>query len=202
MATNVNPYAAPQAELNRALDDDEVEPVRIFSVSGRLGRVRYLAYLMGMYLLVVGVIGGIAGATLGVRGGAANGPGNLFIGLVAIAYLCLFVMLIMFAIQRLHDFDTSGWWSLLVLVPLVNFIFGLVLLFKPGTDGRNAWRANALQQWWGDHLASVMPAMFVIGIVAAIALPAHTRLRQAGAAIADPVAALRGAARGPSIIGG
>jgi hypothetical protein len=41
----VNPYAAPRAALDVAAG--ETQPVRLFAASGRIGRVRYIACLMG-----------------------------------------------------------------------------------------------------------------------------------------------------------
>ena len=65
--------------------------------------------------------------------------------------------------------------ELLGLLPFVNLIFGLVLLFKPGTDGRNTYGGKTPPNGVGVIiLASLMPAFMVLGIVAAIALPAYT----------------------------
>jgi hypothetical protein len=38
-----NPYAAPDAVLSDVAEDETYEP-QIFSVNGRIGRLRYLAY--------------------------------------------------------------------------------------------------------------------------------------------------------------
>ena len=41
-------------------------------------------------------------------------------------------------IKRWHDRDKSGWWMLIVLIPLVGLIWFLVELgFLPGTPGPN-----------------------------------------------------------------
>ena len=93
------------------------QEVKLFSVSGRIGRVRYLVYGVGMYILIA-----IAAILL-----------SLAIGAVAmILWIPLMVMWLMLTIQRCHDFNTRGWLSILVLVPLVNLIF----LFIPGTTVR------------------------------------------------------------------
>ena len=46
MATNVNPYQAPGAPV---ADAGEVQPVKVFSAAGRIGRARYIAYGLGFY---------------------------------------------------------------------------------------------------------------------------------------------------------
>ena len=40
-------------------------------------------------------------------------------------------------IKRLHDVDKSGWWALIMLIPLVNLCLGIYLLFAKGTEGSN-----------------------------------------------------------------
>lgn len=50
--------------------------------------------------------------------------------LFVVSWLILFVQLISIAIRRFHDLNLSGWWFLLLLVPIINFILGLVLWFK------------------------------------------------------------------------
>ncbi len=42
------------------------QPVRIFAVSGRIGRARYIAYTIGLPALLVA----LAGVTAGVMGGS------------------------------------------------------------------------------------------------------------------------------------
>jgi uncharacterized membrane protein YhaH (DUF805 family)/type II secretory pathway pseudopilin PulG len=44
-------------------------------------------------------------------------------------------------VKRLHDLNKSGWLWLLGLIPLVNFCFGIYLLFGKGTDGSNDYGA-------------------------------------------------------------
>ena len=79
--------------------------------------------------------------------------------------------------------DLSGWWSIAAFIPLV----GLLWVFKGGTRGANRWGPppppNALAV---RIIGLLLPAVFVVGIVAAIALPAyqaysHARRRAARA---------------------
>lgn len=42
-------------------------------------------------------------------------------------------------IRRLHDFNQSGWWVLISLVPLVNILFALFLFFKKGKEESNKY---------------------------------------------------------------
>ena len=146
-----NPYGAPRAMVGDAAE--EFQPVKILAVSGRIGRARYVVCSIVLSLLLVVPLLGAFGVVL-----------------LAVAYIAMFVLQTMLTIQRSHDFNMSGWFSLLVFVPLVNLIFW----FMPGTDGGNRFGAKTppnsalvlLGVW-------VVPAIFVIGIVAAVSLPAY-----------------------------
>ena len=154
--TNVNPYQAPSAAVADA--GDQNQPVKVFSVSGRIGRARYMAYGTGFYIL----FGAIAGAL------ALMGPVGE--ALTVVAWVALMVIAFMLTIQRCHDFNMSGWLALLIVIPLANLIF----LIIPGTDGPNRFGAPTPPNTVGVLiLAWLLPAVMVIGIVAAIALPAY-----------------------------
>jgi uncharacterized membrane protein YhaH (DUF805 family) len=46
------------------------------------------------------------------------------------------------SVRRIHDHDKSGWMFMLILVPLVGWIFYLIMMLTPGTDGTNGYGAN------------------------------------------------------------
>ena len=156
MAT-VNPYRAPTAAV--ADTGEQYQPVRIFAVSGRIGRARYIAYTLGLWL-VIAFAAGLMAALLGSVGAIV----------AMVLYAGMMVLGIMLTIQRAHDFDTTGWLALAILIPLVNLIFWII----PGTDGENRFGAktppNSVLVLIGAWL---VPLFFVIGIVAAVALPAY-----------------------------
>ena len=56
-----------------------------------------------------------------------------------IVYMLFLVPMIRVTARRLHDFGTSGWWMLLILIPYVNIVFSLVLIFKKGDVGNNQY---------------------------------------------------------------
>ena len=154
---NINPYQAPAATV--ADPGSDTQPVKLFSVSGRIGRARYIAYGFGLYF-TFGLVAGIAGAALGDAG----------IVVLALGWVALIVLGFMLTIQRCHDFNTSGWLSLLMLVPLVNLIF----LFIPGSDGPNRFGAPTPPNGVGVLiLAWLVPVLFFAGILAAITIPAY-----------------------------
>lgn len=40
-------------------------------------------------------------------------------------------------VRRLHDIDRSGWWTLIVLIPLIGWLILLYWTVKAGTPGPN-----------------------------------------------------------------
>jgi uncharacterized membrane protein YhaH (DUF805 family) len=155
MAT-VNPYRAPAAAVADA--SEQYGEVSIFSASGRIGRARYIAYAIALWLVLTLVV--VLSALLGKVG----------MVLMVVAYIGALVLGFMLSIQRAHDFNASGWLAILSLVPLVNLIF----LFIPGTDGENRFGLKTPPNSVGVLVAAwMLPVIFGVGILAAIALPAY-----------------------------
>ena len=46
---------------------------------------------------------------------------------------------VMISIKRFHDFNASGWWSILLFIPLINFIALMVLFFKGSVNSENKY---------------------------------------------------------------
>ena len=164
-----NPYSAPGA----ALDDGQqalYEP-KIFSFSGRIGRMRYLAYSFGLSFLVM-----FAVTFLTAFMSAAGGDGILgmiSMAVMIVAYVAVVLLSIGFARRRFNDLDRSGWWLLTFLIPVVNLLVSIYLLFFPGSDGPNKFGPAPVANSVGVLIAGwAVPAVFILGIVAAIAIPA------------------------------
>lgn len=158
-----NPYQVPRSNLDRHVQGDYSE-VKAFSTKGRIGRLRYLAYSMGYGMLIYLIV-----AALGVGLAAMGMPKEAVIGVLGIGYVLLIVFTIMLTIQRAHDFNTTGWITVLSLVPLV----GLIFLFIPGTDGENRFGKKTPPNprgmiWW-----ILIPIIAITGIMAAVAIPAY-----------------------------
>jgi type IV pilus assembly protein PilA len=160
---NRNPYASPRAEVADNVGQEYGE-VHLFRPDGRLGRVRYIGYTAGLTILIA-VAGFGLSAVAGVTGQAGVG---LAIG--GLTYVAIIVMQFLLTIQRAHDFNTSGWLSVLMLVPLVSLIFW----FIPGTKHENQYGLPPPPNTAGVIvLACIFPFVFVVGILAAIAIPAY-----------------------------
>jgi len=169
---STNPYQSPAADVS-ALPNHGYDESNPFSSKGRFGRMSYLAW--GMLLaLPLWIVSAIIGVKAGLSG--AGTPPTIQPVFVIMEILYIFPM-IMFAIRRLHDFDASGWWALLLIVPFVNALLGLVLLFRSGSEGSNRFGHPRLTRGWEKVMGSIgigFLILAVIGIIAAIAIPAYT----------------------------
>tara|TARA_R110000850_G_scaffold118995_5_gene236164 strand:+ start:304 stop:708 length:405 start_codon:yes stop_codon:yes gene_type:complete len=47
--------------------------------------------------------------------------------------------------QRCRDFGWTGWAVLITVIPYIGFIFALVMLFIPGTQGENRYGPDPLE---------------------------------------------------------
>jgi uncharacterized membrane protein YhaH (DUF805 family) len=172
LSGDVNPYSAPDASLDTGHDEESYQPT-LFAFSGRIGRLRYLAYNAGANLLLLGVLilmsGGVAGiATMPEMSSAF---GIFYI----VSNLALFVIAIIWGKRRVNDLNRTGWWMLLLIVPLVNFIFIIYMIAFGGSEGSNNYGPPPVANSLGVKiLGSLFIAMFAlafIGILAAMIIP-------------------------------
>jgi uncharacterized membrane protein YhaH (DUF805 family) len=132
-----SPYAPPRASVGES--QAEFATLKPFSVEGRIGRLRFLAWTMVLSLVTLPIVGVFALLALGlVAGDSTTGLiiGGIFAFFLFIAFL---IVSILFSIQRLHDIGWSGWLWLLNLVPFVGSFFPLVIMVVPGNTGTNRY---------------------------------------------------------------
>ncbi len=101
---------------------------KYFTYNGRLNRKRY--FLRGLLIFIILII---------------DTPFLDAIPVLAVPIMfVLTISSIMLGIRRCHDVNKSGWFYLLVFVPIVNIIASLYLLFAPGTTGSNTYGPDPL----------------------------------------------------------
>ena len=156
-----NPYQSPSSTV---LPPEEFSAVDVLSTSGRIGRIRYLAFSMGVGVLTM-IAAGIGGGL-----GAALQAETVTYVVLGLAYLFAFVLSIMLTIQRCHDFNQSGWLSLLYLVPFVSLIF----VFLPGTQGPNRFGNQTPPNSTALVVFGLfLPVVAFVGLLASVSLPAY-----------------------------
>ena len=134
-----SPYAPPRSVVGDDLP--EYSSLNVFTINGRIGRLRYLAWTLVLTVAML-VAGGII-ATAGFAVATASPTAGMILGVLLGLALCIAIVVVsvQIGVQRLHDLGWSGWLYLLNLVPLVNSIFPLLLLVLPGNPGANQYGA-------------------------------------------------------------
>ena len=135
-----NPYATPKSNLG--IDTNPY-------AQPEYGGIRRLAYFARILLttflfVIVAVVGGALG-------------GEPAFVLILICALVFFILYIRFALLRIRNIGASGWWLLLMLVPVASNALAIVLLACP--------------EGFADH-----KKMDTIGIIVAVILGGLTLL--------------------------
>ncbi|MBF1801517.1 DUF805 domain-containing protein [Alloalcanivorax profundimaris] len=166
------PYTPPEGEAGAPAD--RTYAPRFFALQGRLGRLRYFVYggvvMVTLYavLTAVGVV-----VSISLAESAANA---VLMPLVLLMLLACVVTGLIFGKRRLNDLDFSGWWILLALLPLVNLVMAVILLFVPGSKGENRFGPRPAANGAGLVIGAFTMILLVlawVGLLLAVALPAY-----------------------------
>jgi len=151
---NTNPYESPEGDLSDVAF--EYSEVKIISASGRIGRLRYLAHAM---LLMLGFY------ALLIPAGLIMTTGAMVLGIVLMVVVYIAMIVVLF------------------IVPFLNLALGLYMLFAPGTEGANEYgNPPPPNKTWHKVLAICgLLIPFVIGILAAVSIPAYQEYTQRAA---------------------
>jgi uncharacterized membrane protein YhaH (DUF805 family) len=108
--------------------------------SGRARRSEYWWWVLFVFLvdLIVNAVGGFQPILI-VLGRGPSGESTSWSVLAAIVSVALLLPGLAVFTRRLHDTGRSGWWWLIVLVPLVGAIILIVFLAQKGNAGANQY---------------------------------------------------------------
>ncbi|MCH5346439.1 MAG: DUF805 domain-containing protein [Muribaculaceae bacterium] len=108
--------------------------------SGRARRAEYWYFTLfnAIFVMAIAFVFGFIG---GIIGGEQFGT---IMGSVCYYAYCLAVFIpgLAVCVRRLHDIGKSGWYYLLVLIPLVGAIILLVFFCTDSQPGSNQWGPN------------------------------------------------------------
>ena len=96
----------------------------------------FVVLLWGALYLMASIVG-----SAGTSGGVGQTIGALLLGVslvVFVAVLVLIVPIVAITVRRLHDSGRTGWWALLLPVPLLAVLVYFFCLL-PGTIGANKY---------------------------------------------------------------
>jgi len=128
---------------------------RYAQFSGRSRRKEYWMYVL--FLVLAAIVLGIIESILGLGGHAVlaseTGASGAFYGAIVnrgilsnLFTLATFIPSLAVAVRRLHDTNRSGWWYLLIFVPLIGAIVLLVWFCTAGTSGPNDYGDDPMSE--------------------------------------------------------
>ena len=107
---------------------------------GRARRAEYwyftlFNFIIALVLSILGKAIGVFNVTIGTTGNETN--------ILSIVYgLALFLPGLAVSVRRLHDVGKSGWMVLINLIPLIGWIWYLILMIRDGVQGENKYGPN------------------------------------------------------------
>ena len=108
---------------------------------GRAPRSEY--WWFTLFLALLEIVTSVLDGFLGTYTVTSSGKMIGFINLIFL--LAILLPSIAVAVRRLHDTDRSGWFYLLVFIPLIGSIILLVFFVQQGTNGRNRFGDDPLR---------------------------------------------------------
>ncbi len=102
--------------------------------TGRAARSEFWYWVL--FAILASIAAGLI--DLGLFPGSQISPINTLVG------LALFLPGLAVSVRRLHDLDRSGWWVLLIFIPLIGLIVLIIWNCMRGTPGPNRFGPDPL----------------------------------------------------------
>ncbi|WP_341961573.1 DUF805 domain-containing protein [Pseudomonas sp. RC10] len=163
-----SPYAPPRASVTTEWPTEG--ELKVFTVQGRIGRLRYLAWSMVLSfvaMLLAALCFGVLSMSL-VAGGL----------LATVLVIVFLVVSIQMGAQRLHDAGWSAWLLLLNLIPLVNSVFPLLMMVIPGNAGPNRYGPPPPKNTRAVKVLSVLWVVFLSLVFVAALLGGFHKVKE------------------------
>ncbi|WP_051311310.1 DUF805 domain-containing protein [Zooshikella ganghwensis] len=168
------PYKTPSA-MDTAVEEIATYSPKVFASEGRIGRLRFLVYSM-LYQFLLALIFGISAGIISTIDKSSAGEMPIIIGaLIGLVVIVSIWVALVPVKRRLHDMDCTAWWAIIYFIPLIQFVFYLVLLFAPGTAVSNRFGPKPDKNSIPIIVFGlIFPLLTVgIGVAAALAIPAY-----------------------------
>jgi uncharacterized membrane protein YhaH (DUF805 family) len=113
---------------------------------GRARRAEYWNFVLFSTLISIALtLVDIYGLGANPMAGESGMIGNLY-------SLAVLLPTVGVLVRRLHDVGKSGWYILIVLIPLIGIIWLLILLFSNSQQGENKWGPNPKDDQWSTEV--------------------------------------------------
>ena len=142
----------PSASM-AAQHGEDAPPLMGFGTSGRVSRLTYVTAILLTWI-----------ALLWLGMSALTRPGVFTIVFFVLGLIVTTVWSIRVTVLRLHDFNASGWWASMFIVPYIGEAVSVALLFIPGSRDENDY--GGLPRPGNKLLAGVLTLVFVLSIAA------------------------------------
>lgn len=119
----------------------------LFSFQGRANRAKFWLVALGIFVIEVILVAAILGPVA-----TSADPQQALAGIGPIAYIVMLVFVVVAAwvslavgVKRFHDRNKSGWWVLIIFVPVIGNLWYLIECgFLRGTPGPNDYGPDPL----------------------------------------------------------
>ncbi len=115
----------------------------LFSFQGRIGRWQFISVVFLIFF--VAFILGLLSSGFPEFFEASEFAEPTAIVILVVLIIFVWIIQVFNIIKRFHDLDMSGLWTFVLLVPLLNLLLWVVLLFFKGTDGTNRFGEDPLR---------------------------------------------------------
>lgn len=166
-----NPYSSPQAKTLTESNNERSIPT-FFGVKGRINRLRFFIYNLGFSLLSGIVAAPILMIMVGVFITSSNNDEAFGANIILMGVLygvSVFAGLAYFmttCIRRCHDLGKTGWLTLLIFVPVLNFFFYLYMLFAKGDEEPNQWGSAPIPSpTWHQVIVWIFGGLFALAFI-------------------------------------
>ncbi|NQY43829.1 MAG: DUF805 domain-containing protein [Legionellales bacterium] len=84
--------------------------------------------------------------------------------LLSVFQLIIIINYILLNIRRLHDFNFRGWWLLLSIIPIIGYIWYLIIFFIPGNKESNRFGSKPIFTYKRDLLFGIVSFILIISV--------------------------------------
>ncbi len=121
-----SPYSIPKANIKSNLNEKTYYPT-FFSLKGRLGRLRFVAYSFSSFLVLLIFLFIVMGLYFNYWNNNINYSEQIFTEIVLFTfYLFLLTGVVIFSVRRLNDINLSGVFSIIYLATSVAIYFDVL----------------------------------------------------------------------------
>ncbi len=127
---------AGEGDWEPYMPDNDIKSM-FLRYDNRLNRKRYIlrSITVAVAVIVIAIILSVIANKLGSESIAALG--------ILVSALPI-IPAFMLSIRRLHDLNRPAWWCIGFLIPMINFVLSIYLVFFKGTKGPNQYGPDPL----------------------------------------------------------